>query len=442
MTLRVHPDEIVAAAPGGLLAAHSSWERVRLGEVATVLNGFAFKSELFSKTDGVPLLRIRDVGKEATDVRFAGGFNAEYLVRAGDQVIGMDGDFRTARWAGTDALLNQRVCKVAVRDSSQYDGNFLLYVLPGYLSAINQRTSAITVKHLSSRTVAEIPLPLPPLLEQRRIVAAIEEQFSRLDAADESLKRVDLRAEAMRRGVLGSAFAGCPSRELGDLAATQLGKMLSQKARTGVGSRPYLRNKNVQWGRIDTDDLLRMDFSDRDVAKFSLAPGDVLVCEGGEVGRAAIWHGEVPECCFQKALHRVRCGPDLLPQFLVHAMRWLSDVRAFDRYVTGSTIKHLPQEGLRLVRIPAPPVDAQARILAEVEQRLSVIDAMRAAVGSGQRRSASLRRSILERAFRGELVDQDPSDEPASVLLERVRAERAEQPKPRRTRRAGATRAS
>lgn len=97
---------------------------------------------------------------------------------------------------------------------------------------------------------------------------------------------------------------------------------------------------------------------------------------------------------------------------------------------------------LRRFPVPAPSLDEQRRIVSELEARLSVLDATRTAISATQNRSAALRRSILERAFRGELVPQDPSDEPASVLLERVRAERAAQPKPRRTRRAGSAQAS
>src|SRR2546430_15584275 len=117
----------------------------------------------------------------------------------------------------------------------------------------------------------------------------------------------------MRRAVLNAVLEPiAETRPLHELAQTQLGKMLSAKSRTGVGARPYLRNKNVQWGRVEIDDVLHMDFSERDVDKFELRPGDVLVCEGGEVGRAAVWHGQIEGCCYQKALHRVRALNRLL----------------------------------------------------------------------------------------------------------------------------------
>jgi type I restriction enzyme S subunit len=152
MTLRVHPDEIVHDSDSRLLAIHPSWERTRLSDVAEVSNGFAFKSTYFSKSEGVPLLRIRDVGRSETEANYVGEFDARYLVEPGSIVVGMDGDFRVARWAGPVALLNQRVCKVSVRDETLYDAGFLFYALPGYLDAIHTRTSSVTVKHLSSRS--------------------------------------------------------------------------------------------------------------------------------------------------------------------------------------------------------------------------------------------------------------------------------------------------
>jgi type I restriction enzyme S subunit len=157
--------------------------------------------------------------------------------------------------------------------------------------------------------------------------------------------------------------------------------MLSAKARNGAG-RPYLRNKNVQWGRIDVDDLLHMDFSDEEFERFRLHEGDLLVCEGGEVGRAAIWRAPIAECGYQKALHRVRPFGGVAPEFLLYLMRYYADTRLFERYVTGSTIDHLPQEDLRQLPVPLPPLAEQRRIVAAIEEQLSRLDAAEASVTS------------------------------------------------------------
>ncbi len=200
-------EELVAANENGLLGIHPTWARVRLTEVCSVLNGFAFSSKKFKTQGGVPLIRIRNVIRGWTETYFDGEYDEEYLVEHGELVVGMDGDFNCALWAGRTALLNQRVCKLTP-DEQFYDVRLLVHAIKGYLSAINSKTSAITVKHLSSRTVADIPLPLPPKPEQGRLVEALDSYFTRLDDAVASLERVQRNLKRYRASVLKSAVEG------------------------------------------------------------------------------------------------------------------------------------------------------------------------------------------------------------------------------------------
>jgi type I restriction enzyme S subunit len=186
---------------------------------------------------------------------------------------------------------------------------------------------------------------------------------------------------------------------LGEIAETRLGKMLSKKAKVGNGSRPYLRNKNVQWGRIDLDDLLEMDFTEAELDRFRVVPGDLLVCEGGEVGRAAIWRAQLDWIGYQKALHRVRPLGGVAPEFLLYLLMWLAQTNAFDPHVTGSTIRHLPQEDLRVLPVPLPPLNEQRRIVAAIEEHLSRLDAADASLAAAQARRTALRRATLAHAF-------------------------------------------
>lgn len=163
MSLSEPVAKIVEANSNGLLGAHHSWERVLLSRVASVQNGFAFPSDAFRKNEGFPLIRIRDIMRGSTDTGFVGDFDAAYIVEPGDLIVGMDGDFNSTIWNGPPGLLNQRVCRI-ISDNRFLDLRFLAYALPGYLNAVNAATSAITVKHLSSRSIEQIPLPLPPSL--------------------------------------------------------------------------------------------------------------------------------------------------------------------------------------------------------------------------------------------------------------------------------------
>ena len=207
MALTVSVDEIVYGSGNPLLGVRPHWKRIRLGEIASVLNGFAFKSAQFTKGEGMPLIRIRDVGSDSTDTNYVGEFDERYIVEPGDLLVGMDGDFSCARWRGPRGLLNQRVCKVTLQ-SDQYHPRFLDFALPAYLKAINDATSSVTVKHLSSRTIEYIPLPFPPLKDQEDIVAELEEQFSRLDEAVANLKRVKANLKRYKVAVLSAAVEG------------------------------------------------------------------------------------------------------------------------------------------------------------------------------------------------------------------------------------------
>ncbi len=207
MSFTASLNDIVEANENGLLGKHPSWQRIPLGQVATVLNGFAFSSSFFSRTNGVPLLRIRDVTSTATEALYSGEYDEEYLVNPGELVVGMDGDFNAAIWNGPTALLNQRVCKLAP-DARFFDRRFLSYLLPGYLKAINDETSSVTVKHLSSRTVQDIPLPLPPTNEQKQIADTLDTFFTDLDSAVAALKRVQANLKRYRASVLKAACEG------------------------------------------------------------------------------------------------------------------------------------------------------------------------------------------------------------------------------------------
>lgn len=442
MTLRVHPDDIVRESTSGLLAAHESWERVRLGDVANVLNGFAFRSSFFTKSEGVPLLRIRDVGQSATDACYSGPFDDTYLVCSGELVVGMDGDFRAARWSGPDAVLNQRVCKLTVRHTDLYDPGFLAYVIQGYLDAINARTSAVTVKHLSSRTVQDIPLPLPPRNEQRRIVAAIEEHLSRLDVADSSLVQAQARLAQLRRVASSAPFErDWPIESLAEVNDPERPiryGILMPKEHVDDGVL-YVRVRDYPHGFVELEGLKRT--SHEIAAKYkrsTLQTGDILLAIRGTYGRVAIVPQELERGNITQDTARIAPVERLEHRYVAAYLRSDGAQRYFRRVARGVAVKGVNIGDLRTMPIPVPPLDEQRRIVAQVEEQLSAIDALDAAIERAERRSRSLRRAVLERAFRGELIQQDSGDEPASALLARILSEAEAAPAKARRRRVSA----
>jgi type I restriction enzyme S subunit len=168
-----------------------------------------------------------------------------------------------------------------------------------------------------------------------------------------------------------------PRLALGYRYEVQLGKMLDEKQVTGDHLRPYLRNVDVQWGRVNTSNLPQMDFDESDRQKFTLKAGDILVCEGGEVGRAAVWEGAagLEEVYYQKALHRLR-PLDVQGEYPRYMYWCLHAAAAESAYANGgkSTIAHLPADAFRRVRFPKPARGQQERIANFLDEQTARID--------------------------------------------------------------------
>jgi type I restriction enzyme, S subunit len=176
--------------------------------------------------------------------------------------------------------------------------------------------------------------------------------------------------------------------------------MLDTKRQTGKHTAPYLRNSNIQWNRIEFDDLLQMDFDEKDRREFTLSYGDLLVCEGGEVGRAAIWHNQMPNCYYQKALHRVRPKFDrVTSEYLLFFLWQMALSGGLADFTSVATIAHLTGEKLRQIPVPLPPLELQEEF-ARVVQNIEVNKAKtQASLASLEKLFASL----LQQAFDGGL---------------------------------------
>lgn len=161
-----------------------------------------------------------------------------------------------------------------------------------------------------------------------------------------------------------------PVFPLSKIASSRLGKMLDKKKQTGLYQRKYLANANVQWFSFDLNGLNQMDFNEDDQQEFSLVNGDLLVCEGGEIGRCAVWREEINDCYFQKAIHRVRCNTEMiLPEYLAHSFFYHSQKNGFADIVSSkATIAHLPGDKLKAMGVIVPPIELQQQFVSFVEQ--------------------------------------------------------------------------
>ncbi len=275
--------------------------------------------------------------------------------------------------SATNQQINALIC------NAEYDPEFVYYCFHENRDKLEKRAVKTTLPILNKTNFGNFEINVPPLHEQKKIAhilstvqRAIEAQERIIQTTTELKKALmhklfteGLRNEPQKQTEIGLVPESWELFSIGDLFETQLGKMLSQKAKIGNSPKVYLRNKNVQWGQIDTEDLLRMDFSDREAEKFLLRKGDLLVCEGGEVGRTALWGGSIANCYYQKALHRLRPkSGQISNEFMVHWMMFAFLLtNTYDVTGTRTTIAHLPEIKLKPLFVPVPPPDEQAKII-------------------------------------------------------------------------------
>lgn len=208
------------------------------------------------------------------------------------------------------------------------------------------------------------------------------------------------------------AFNGLQSNwrleRLADVFDIQLGKMLSGKARAGISPKPYLRNRNVQWGSLDTSEIVEMDFNDREMEKFRLRNGDLLMCEGGEPGRTAIWRDELTECYYQKAIHRLRpLDGRTLPEFFLYWFRFAFDItNIYGISGASSTIAHLPLAQLRSLSVPVPPMAEQRQIALALSAVQRAIDRQERLIALTTELKKALMHQLFTEGTRGEPLKQ------------------------------------
>lgn len=358
------------------------------------------------------------------------------------------------------------------------DPRWLMHAInaPQVRTAIESLQSGTTRKRISRKNLGTVELPVAPLAEQPRIVATIEEAFSKLDVGEAGLLNVRRLLRRMRAAVLAAAVTGRlvsqdhtdgpaatphgsvgarPSSEPLDAlpptwSTVELSEIVSEPLANGrsvrfrAGGFPVLRLTSLRDGRIDLAERKEGEWDAASAAKFLVRQGDFLVSRGNGslalVGRGGLVDEEPDAVAYPDTLIRVRVPEQVLDPSLL-ALIWNSQVvrqQLESQARTTAGIYKVNQGMLAAVRLPLPPREEQNRIVGEVERQMSFIDACQRSVEAGLAVSAALRRSVLRAAFEGRLVQQDPTDEPASVLLERIRAERAAAPKPPK-RRAKAT---
>jgi type I restriction enzyme S subunit len=344
---------------------------------------------------------------------------------------------------------------------------YLAYLLKGMEREILEGCSkdGTTVASVETELLERKAFPLAPHTEQKRIAAKLDALLARVDATREHLDRIPTLLKRFRQSVLAAATSGrltedwraqheakvesvSPVRrsdteqpppkgqveftpaawaicKVKDAGKVQLGRQRSPKFHSGENMRPYLRVQNVFEDRIDLSDVMEMVFSGADFERYQLHYGDILLNEGQSpelLGRPAMYRGELPGACFTNTLIRFQAYSHVKPDYALIVFRnhmHSGRYRAEGNITTN--IAHLGAGRFAEVEFPLPPLEEQTEIVRRVEALFALADKVEARYTTARAQVTKLTPALLAKAFRGELVEQDPNDEPAEQLLARLR---------------------
>jgi len=362
------------------------WVETPIGDVAQVLSGFAFKSELFNKSEGIPLIRIRDLPKrDSTEALYSGSYEDRYVVKKGDFLIGMDGEFHCYEWNGPDALLNQRVCRIQDFKLAIVIPRYIYFAVNQYLDKIEQDTGYTTVKHISAKQVLGITIPLPPLPEQKRIVDLISSVDSYIEALQQQLESAKRSRNALLHELLTTGSDDWVVRKLPEVVVVldRFRKPVNSTEREErKGTIPYY-GANGQTGWIDEsifdEELVLLgedaiDFADPTARKAYLIQGPSWV---------------------NNHAHVLRANKTIVNSYFL--MESLNRVD-YSQYVSFGTRSKLTQASMNGIKVLVPSMKIQEEIVDLLTNFDEVIAATQKSVGD----SKVLRSSLLSDLLSGE----------------------------------------
>ncbi|UJA00508.1 restriction endonuclease subunit S [Acinetobacter johnsonii] len=272
------------------------------------------------------------------------------------------------------------------------------------LLARNCGRQTTNISNMDLDRCLSIKIPLPPLAEQRRIASILDQAHELRQKRQQTIEKLDQLLQATFIDMFGDPVSnpkGWDLKSVGEISESKLGKMLDKKKQSSENDQyKYLRNANVQWFRFDLSDVFEMEFNEKDRKNCELKFGDILVCEGGEPGRAAIWKNNLENCFFQKALHRVRLDmTQILPEYFVWLFWFYSKNGGFDDHITVATIAHLTGIKMKAMQIPIPPLSLQE----EFQQKVNEIEVLKTTLENSSKLFESLFSSLQNQAFNGTL---------------------------------------
>ena len=279
-------------------------------------------------------------------------------------------------------------------------------VLPEYLCYVvkymhlEKYFTGATIPHIYFKDYKKKEFNLDILDRQKEIVNILGRIECVISSRQQELQKLDELIKARFVEMFGDVIHNSkdwPIYTFSEITSSRLGKMLDAKKQTGKRRYPYLANTNVKWFRFELENLNQMDFDEAERVEFELKDGDLLVCEGGEIGRCAVWHNELQPCFFQKALHRVRCDREIiLPDYLAWWFRYQCEHNGFSTIAGAkATISHLPGVKLKQLKVATRPLNLQNQFADFVQQ----VDKSKVAVQKALDETQKLFDSLMQQYF-------------------------------------------
>ncbi|WP_433729595.1 restriction endonuclease subunit S [Nocardia sp. CA-129566] len=431
-------------------ALPSGWVETPLGSVCAIVSGATPKTAVAANWNGdIAWVTPDDMSRDRSQTILQGrrsltaaGYNScsAQLIPVGSVIFSSRAPIGFVAIAGKELCTNQG-CKTAV-PPPEIDSRYLYWYLRWATPEIAARASGTTFKEISAKKFAETVLRLPPLLEQLRIVEALEDHLSRLDAAGESMSNAASLTSALEQVIHArltapNLFSAHGSARLGEIAAIGTGAtpLRSRSEYYVGGSIPWITSGHLNQSNITRADQFITERALRETSVKLYPAGTLLMAMYGE-GKT---RGKTSELMFPAATNQA-CAAIVLHDEHKWRRPWIKFVlqTKYDelrRMAAGGVQPNLNLGKVRAIRIPLPSADVQETILGDLARWTSLIDANRSTVQVAEVRALNLRRTLLNHAFSGRLVPQDPADEPATELLARIRNLRPGRASGRRPRR-------
>lgn len=358
----------------------SKWEKVRLGDLCDILSGYAFDSRDFTENDlDFPLIRIRDIVRGYTSTYYSGKYDDKYIIKNGDFLIGMDGEFNISEWKGRDALLNQRVCKITPI-SNVLEKRYMLFFLPKALKKIEYATSFVTVKHLSTKTISQIKIPLPPLKVQKKIAQTLDAASELIALRKKQLAELDNLIKATFYDMFGDPVInekGWKVKTVNDVCKKIVGGGTPSKSRPEyyVGSIPWVTPKDMKSILIsDSIDHITEEAIENSSAKLISAKSILMVIRSGILKRTLPLAINTVNVAINQDMKAFIINTSVTVEYLLYFFVMMEkDILKNVRAVTADNIEF---SLIKNLNIPCPPIECQnqfAQIVTKIEEQKALV---------------------------------------------------------------------